>query len=215
MSLVSPCDALRPGERLSTPALGLALCLLPLVTLVSTRTEAHEVIPGVVGLASAALHPFLATEIVLVMVASALLAASGERWRTLVWCSAATAAGVAIGMGLQVPLLAVPGLWRWPLAVALGLGLAVASGIRFGETARIAMVVVAAVAVGLGTPRERPFLSGAAEAWAGSVLALHVVGVVLAIPLLRFPHPALRIAARAIGSWIAAISALGLAVAFR
>ena len=210
--------------RFSGGRRGLGCRLMPLIPLIPvvallafgvTPAAAHEIWPGVPGVVSMVLHPFLAPEMVLVMLGLGLLAGADERPAT-VWLSAAMGAvGVAIGIAAQVPLLAFPGLWWWPMIVASGIGLLVASGLRIGVMVTLVVAMLAAVTVGLGMPRERPHLSGAIEAWAGVTTALGIAMAVVAWPRAMGRHPVLRIAARVAGAWIGAIGCLGLAAAMR
>lgn len=191
------------------------LGLLALLVIGATPAAAHEIWPGLPGVVSMVLHPFLAPEIVLVMMGMALLAGVDERRTTVLLCLPMAAVGVAVGLGAQGSLLAVPGLWRLPMIVAIGLGLLVASGLRIGQMTTLIAALLAAATVGLGVPRERPFLSGAIEAGAGVAIALAIMLAVVALPRARLRHPIPRIAARVAGAWIAAIALLGLAAALR
>lgn len=185
------------------------------VVLSATPAAAHEIWPGAPGVVSMLLHPFMTPEIVLVMAGLALLVGANERRATVLLCAPLIVAGVAIGLASQVPLLAFPGLWWWPMIVASWLGLVVASGVRVGRVATLIAALLAAVTVGLGVPRERPFVSGALEAWAGVTLALLVVLALFSVPRASAHHPLVRIAARIAGAWISAITMLGLAAAMR
>lgn len=198
-----------PGARAIAPLLAAVLVLGP------SCAAAHEIVPGVSGLASAILHPFVTAEIVLVMVALALLVGA-EGWsRALALCAPIIATGAAIGLRLQTALLALPALWMWPMVWAGLLGLLLASGLRIGRWPTLGLAFVSAVTVGLGVPRERPFLSGAIEAWGGATLAMLILAVALALPWAAFESALARSARRVAGAWIAAIAALGLAAALR
>lgn len=180
-----------------------------------TPAQAHEVVPGASGFLSMLLHPFFALEIVLLMLGLALLAGTDERQRTVLWSGIAVPVGVAIGLFAQVPMLALPGLWWWPMIAGALLGLLLASGIRIGQAGTLVAACIAAATVGLGVPRERPFLSGAIEAWGGVTVALLLLLAVVAVPRAGLRHPAARIATRVAGAWIAAIAILGLSAALR
>ena len=191
------------------------MTLLVLLALGSVPATAHEIWQGMPGVVSMVLHPFLAPEIVLVMAGLALLAGTDERRATVLLCALIATTGAAIGLAAQGALLAFPGPWRWPMLAASGLGLVVASGVRIGRAGTLAATLLAAAVVGLGVPRERPFLSGAIEAWVGVSVALAIMLALVTMPRASMRHPFVRIAARVAGAGIAAISMLGLAAAMR
>lgn len=187
-----------------------ALAILPAGPLL-----AHEVIPGAPGLVQAIAHPLLAEDLVLVASGLALLVGADARTGTIGLACPVVVLGCGFGLAFQGQMLALPGLWWWPMAMAAVFGTVVASGVRVGRIATLLAAFLGAVVLGLGLPRERPHLSGAIEAGAGLVIAVVIAFAALALPQAQLSHPVVRLAGRIAGAWIAAIALLALASALR
>ncbi|MGE0698482.1 MAG: hypothetical protein AB7O57_05245 [Hyphomicrobiaceae bacterium] len=197
---------------LPQPWLRTVAATLLLAGLGTSHGLTHEIVPGVRGLGSLALHPLVAVDTVLVVLGMALLAGGGERPRGLLAGLPAIVLGAVAGVWLQRMALAVPGLWRAPLLVGLGLGLMVASGVAPGWRVTLACWLVSASVVALAVPPEHAGLAGRAEAVAAVTAVLGAAMALVALPRAAISSPLLRIGARVAGAWIAAIAVLGLAV---
>ncbi|MDX2155424.1 MAG: hypothetical protein SFW09_02855 [Hyphomicrobiaceae bacterium] len=171
--------------------------------------EAHEVL-GFTGFASLVVHPLVEIELLLCLLALALVVGAGGRIALGPVVLAAATFGTAVGVALQPSAMLVPGLWRLPLMVAVMLGALVAAGCRSGSGTAVVAALAAGTMVGLGLVRERPGLIGALEVTAGAVIAIGAVVLALGLPLalLRRRHGTLAMQIAA--AWIVAIGLLGL-----
>jgi len=214
----SPPD--RPAHSMgpvTAPKLGPALAMVAATLLVTVSSaSAHEIVPGLRGFPSLLLHPFVAVEMVLIMVGLALVTGASAPRMPLATGTVAIMLGCLAGAMAQPSALTVPGLWRGPLVLAVGLGALVATGKSLGRGTLLALGLVAAVAIGLGVPPERPGWIGKVEVAGAAALAIVVTLLALALPRARFAdHAPVRIASRIAGAWCIAIASLGLATALR
>lgn len=191
------------------------LLLLLSVSQLAPPASAHEIWPGAPPVIGAALHHVQAPELVLLILAGALVAGSLARCWHVALAVPVLAVGLGAGLVAQPLLIGVSGLWRLPLLLSALAGLSVAAGVRGSTLATIGLLAVLAVATGLGIPRERPGLSGALEAWLAACLLNVFAALLLGLPQQLVRHRSMGLAARIAGAWIAAISLLGLAASLR
>ncbi len=116
-------------------------CLLILFAL---PVQAHGTLPGGGGFYSGALHPLVALEHLLVLLAGGLILGRDGLRRPL-WALA-----IGLGAGLWFAGLAV-GLQVVPLAVTLGLGAVLALQIRLTDWVLVPVLLGVGLAVGLDT----------------------------------------------------------------
>jgi hydrogenase/urease accessory protein HupE len=181
-----------------------------------SSASAHEIVPGLRGFPSLLLHPFVAVEMVLIMVGLALAAGASGPQMPLAAGMVAVMLGSLAGAVAQPSALTVPGLWRGPLVLALGLGALVATGRSLGRSVLVALGFVAAIAIGLGVPPERVGWVGKVEVAGAAAAAIAVTLLALALPRAKFAdHAPVRIATRIAGAWCVAIASLGLATGLR
>ena len=200
-----------PGAGLATLAiaLGASSCAVP-------QASAHEIVPGVSGLVSVMLHPFVTVDTVLVMVGLALVVGAARSRPAVPAGIASVLAGALAGVVIQPWALTVPGLWRWPLVVSVVLGALAAWGVSIGARALLMIGFLASLVVGLGVPPERPGWSGNLEVAAAVSLAVLTTLLVVALPRAGLGrYGAVRVAGRVVGAWCVAIASLGLAIALR
>lgn len=177
--------------------------------------NAHEVIAGITGVWSQALHPFFAVETLLIMAGLACVLGAQRGGTTVGLGALAMAIGASAGIAVQSSLLIVPGLWRLPLLVALALGGLAAIHVPLGRLGAIAVSFVAGATLGLGLVPDGLGGGGRLEVWAGCSLAVAAVLGVVAVPAAVFPSRIVGLALRVAGSWIVAIATLGLALTLR
>ncbi|MBS0241659.1 MAG: hypothetical protein JSS20_05735, partial [Proteobacteria bacterium] len=156
-------------------------------------------------------HAFATIETALVMIAAALFCGAAEQPRNLGLCLAAGAIGIAAGLHAMPYVSLWPGLWRFPLVLALLAGAIVAVGSKPFVAAQLAISVVAGGVLGIAATPGGPGLIRLAEAWAAAVIAFTLAMTCFAWPRATFGYRAVRLGARILGAWIMAISALGLA----
>lgn len=220
MSWSSPTlrvDRLRLMRSSSAPSVRpkLALIVAALVVTVSTAS-AHEVVPGLRGFPSLLLHPFVAVDMLLIMVGLALVAGASAHRMPLAVGMAVVMLGSFLGAMAQPSALAVPGLWRGPLVVAALLGALAASGTELGRIALLSLGLATAIVIGLGVPPERGSWLGKLEVAGATSVAIVVTFLALALPRAVFAgHAPVRIAGRIAGAWCLAIASLGLASTLR
>lgn len=172
--------------------------------------EAHEIIPGVTGIASLALHPFVAVDLALVVVATALLAAGRGNLPALATAAAVVCLAAVPGLLLQPHVVAVPGLWRWPLAIAALSGAWLATGVAPPRPVLAVAALACGLCLGIGVPPERSGPGGLTEAALGIALAVTASFAALGVPRLLFSGPLAALAPRIAGSWISAIAVMAL-----
>jgi hypothetical protein len=210
----------RPAEAMrSTTApkvrTALAMVTTTLVVTVSSAS-AHEIVPGLRGFPSLLLHPFVAMEMVLIMVGLALVAGASASRIPLAAGMVAVMLGSFAGALAQPSALTVPGLWRGPLVLAVGLGALAATGRSLGRGTLLSLGLAAAIAISLGVPPERAGWVGKVEVAGAAAVAIVVTLLALALPRAKFSdHAPVRIAGRIAGAWCIAIASLGLAAALR
>jgi hydrogenase/urease accessory protein HupE len=176
---------------------------------------AHEVIPGLTGLPSLFLHPFVAVDTLLVMLVVALIASAARPLTPVTLFLTCLFVGTLVGVMIQVRAVMVPGLWRFPLLTSTGLGLIVACGASLGRWPVAVIIGLGGLVTGLSVTPERPGFAGALEAAAASALALAIV-IATVFALRRvLPRPVAAIAVRVAGAWVVAIAMLALAALSR
>jgi len=186
-----------------------------LVATVSSAA-AHEIVPGLRGFPSLLLHPFVAVDMVLIMVGLALVAGASAPRVPVAAGVVAIVVGSFIGVISQPSALTVPGLWRGPLVLAFVLGALAAAGRALSPGALVVLGVVASVAIGLGVPPERAGWIGRAEVAGATTVAIMAMLLALALPRAALGgHALVRMAGRVAGAWCVAIASLGLAMALR
>jgi hypothetical protein len=197
------------GERRLAQA---GIVLLSVVALLAAHgiAEAHEIIPGVTGIASLALHPFVAVDLALVLVAATLLAAGRGNLPSLATGAVIVGLAAVPGLLLQPHVVAVPGLWRWPLVIAALSGAWLATGLVPPRAILVLAALACGLCLGIGVPPERSGPGGLIEAALGISLAVSVGFTLLGIPRVLLSSPVVALAARIAGSWIAAIAVMAL-----
>lgn len=183
------------------PVIRLALLLM----MAALPAQAHGTLPGGGGFYSGALHPLVALEHLLALLASGLILGRDGLRRPL-W---ALGVGLVAGLWLGVT---VAGLTVGLLAVTLGFGALLALQIRVPEWAYGALLLAVGLAVGLET--DLPALNA----------RLAAVGVSAAVFLITMNAFALgsvlagsrlSVALRVAGAWMLAVALMVLALNLR
>ena len=187
-----------------------ALALLIYLFTLTTPASAHAPIMGISGVLGGFLHALLIPEHGMSLVALGLALGRQEtlarRYGLLIFTAAVTIGLLVVGLGVDAPfsgdvLLAATGLLGLSVAFAwmprfLSWGLAVVAGIAFALDSKPDVTT---------TDELIRMLIGS---WLGGAIALSILAEILF--LLR--GGAQRIAARVLGSWIAAIAMLDLSL---
>lgn len=179
---------------------------------------AHDLSDRYGPLLGALLHPLMALDHALALLAVGLIAGQQRRSDarlTLAALLVALLAGVAGGMLGAVPETAGATLGRINLVSVPLLGALVALGLALPP----AVAVPIATLVGLSHGGENGLDIGAHSASFAAVLGVGLAGTVAALPpamlVSRLPSGWPRVAVRVAGSWIAAIGLIMLALALR
>lgn len=210
-------DRLRPMRASGAP-IACSTFVMANGALVATASSlaAHEIVPGLRGFPSLLLHPFVAVDMVLIMVGLALVAGASAPRIPLAAVTVTVVLGSLAGALAQPSALTVPGLWRGPLVLAFVLGALAAAGRALGRGALVSLCLVTAVAIGLGVPPERAGWIGRVEVAGAATVAIMATVLGLALPRAASGgHASVRIAGRIAGAWCTAIASLGLAIGLR
>lgn len=191
---------------LSKVGLALVLAVLP------ELAAAHGGLPGGGGFYSGAAHPFLAIEQFMGLLALGLLLGGGAGSRLpLLFLAATLCAGLAAGLGYSgaEPLM-------------LGLALVLGGLLAVGQPVPVWGMSLAAVLTGwiVGTDTDVPApastsLAESVAPFAGVVVGVFLIVLNAAALSSAAKGPAAGIALRIVGSWIAAIALMVLALELR
>jgi urease accessory protein len=185
---------------------------LVLLAAIAVPSWAHSPIPGIGNFYNGALHPFVSPAHLIVLLALGLWLGqqglAGAKRPLLAFI-----ASLAVGLALH-RAAGDPDTDRWLLVLAAVAGLAVAAAFAAPGVLASTFCVAAGLAVGLasgpsgveGTPRA-VMLAGT---FFGATLACAYVMAMVTLA----QRPWMRIAARVIGSWLAAAALLVLALSF-
>lgn len=175
---------------------------------------AHELIPGVTGFPGEMLHPLLVPEFAASFIACALLAGSAARER-FVFLAAIFIAGMVAGKGLLLIAPVVLQLWYAPAICILLAGLTVAALRPVPLVLAIVLILALSFFVSVGLLPEGPGLAGLARSVAAYALTGMILLIALGYPLTLVKSQWGGILVRVAGAWLAAVSILYLAYAWR
>jgi hypothetical protein len=183
-------------------------------TVAAPGAFAHPVIDGVEGFPALMLHPFVVPEQFMCLAGACLVAGRlvpGSFLRALL----AAASGMLAGKAAQLAIPAVAMFWYAPMLLTAIAGLAVASLSRIAFLPGLLLVFLLMSAFGVAILPETPAPWGLYEALAASALSVLLSLLVAGLPLAAIASPLGTIAVRIAGAWLAAISLMYLALAWR
>jgi len=182
----------------------------------ATPASAHGTLPGGGGFYSGFAHPFLAIDQFLLTFALGMTI--GNAHRTVVPQAALCLMAAALaGMWLASAGIFLPAAGYVVLAVSAVLGIGLAATIRVPGSVATATAIATGLLAGIGTDVP-PATGGAVPAFAaylaqaGVVSALFLIAMNAAALSAAMTHPVLAVARRIIGSWVAAIAVMVLAL---
>ncbi len=202
-----PYQVLVQAGRLGLCRTTTLVVVAAVVAVTHERAFAHEIM-GLTGFASLLAHPVADLELVLGLLALAVLAL-GQTVASRVVAWGLASGGALIGTLVQTLAVALPGLWRLPLVTALAVSVLVTLGVR-GRLAVCGAALAIGIVVGLGVPRERPGTIGLLEVPAAAALTLGAMLALAGVVSRAIPARAVELAGPVAGSWIIAIAVLGL-----
>ncbi len=189
-------------RRAAAVALGLAMTATPAL--------AHPAPLGIGGFFGGLLHPLFVPAHVLAVLALGLLIGRQAAWTGLV--AITFILGLTAGLGVMtlgvVPLLMNEAV----LAFALIAGLLVAHARSMPEAVGCVLAVLAGFCIALDSPPEAVTLSEANRMLLGTGIGAALLLIAVAAVAARLTRGWPRIAARVLGSWIAASAILVLAL---
>jgi hypothetical protein len=180
----------------------------------SSSALAHPVIEGIAGFPALMLHPFVIPEQFMCLAGACLVAGRllpGNFLRTL----AAALSGILAGKAAQLALPAITTFWYAPMILTAIAGLVVASFSRISVLPGLFLVFLLMAAFGVAVLPESPPPWGLYEALAASALSALLVLCVAGLPLSAIFSFAGKVAVRIAGAWLAAISLMYVALAWR
>jgi hydrogenase/urease accessory protein HupE len=180
----------------------------------ATAAKAHELVPGVTGFPGEMLHPLLIPEFAASFIACTLLAGSAAKERFLILV-AVFVAGMVAGKGLLMIAPVLRQFWYAPAIFTLLAGLTVAALRPVPFVAALILILALAFFVSVGLLPEQPGMAGMVR----SVTAYSLTGTILlgalGYPLIFVNSQWGGILVRVAGAWLAAVSMLYLAYAWR
>ena len=177
--------------------------LVALLILSASAARAHGTLPGGGGFYSGALHPLVALEHLLLLLAAGL-ALGRDGYRRPLW---------ALALGL------IAGLWLGPagasvvlLVLVLGIGAVLALQFRLPEGPHVLTLLAVGLAVGLDTdlPRANPAIAALGVCVAAFVITLNAFALGRALDGSRA-----ALVLRVAGAWIFAAALMVLALSLR
>lgn len=187
-----------------------ALCLA-----IPGRAEAHGGLPGGGGFVSGVAHPMLAIEQLMILLAFGVLLGRnrGQASLPLLLLAAALVSGLWSGVALAVPQALA-------LALALGLGVCLAAAVQPPIWARAVLAGLAGWIIGTNTDVPALASNDLVEVFAPYVgvftgvflVTLNAAALASLAVASKARRPAAEIALRVLGSWIAAIAIMVLAL---
>lgn len=195
-------------KRASAAGLPAALALFPI------PAAAHEVLPGVDGLAGEVLHALAAPELVLCIVATGV-AAGRIGWRELPWSLGVLAGAMLAGKAAHILAPQITMFWRAPAIVTLAAGVALAAIPVLPRIAGLTLVAALGLVVAIGVPAEEPGPSGVVRALAAAMTTAALIAAAIAAPVWMVERRFGGVGPQVAGAWIAAIAAMNLALTYR